>query len=219
VVPLAPIYRRHQIEFKQAPAVALFFEGDEGNPQSTVEIEWTLEAKCGQRERIAYDFVINATGPKLNFDATAGLGPGKSGPSVCTADHAEETSRVFLEMVERMRRGDKKRFLVGVGHGGCTCEGAALEYVVNLELELRAHKVRDKAEITFVTNEYELGDLGVDGVQLYTSEKVTLIAHRPVNRHRISDKRLIPASKRTSPVSWLQGGVFDPPERRVQYPE
>jgi sulfide:quinone oxidoreductase len=171
--PLAPIYKRHEIDFKQARAVALFPEGDEGTPQSTVEIEWTLDAKRGQREKIAYDFPINATGPKLNFDATTGLGPSKNSLSVCTADHAEETSRVFLEMVERMKRGQKKRFLVGVGHGGCTCEGAALEYVVNLEFELRAHKVRDKAEITFVTNEYEFGDLGIDGVHIRRGGYVT----------------------------------------------
>ena len=49
---------------------------------------------------------------------------------------------------------------MGVGHGSCTCDGAAFEYVVNLEFELRAHKVRGKAEIIFVTNEYELGDFG-----------------------------------------------------------
>ncbi len=173
MVPLAPIYKRHEIEFKQARAVALFPEGDETNPRPTVEIEWTLDAKRGQREKIAYDFLINATGPKLNFDATTGLGPGKNSLSVCTADHAEETSRVFLEMVERMKHGEKKRFLVGVGHGGCTCEGAALEYVVNLEFELRAHKVRDRAEITFVTNEYELGDLGIDGVHIRRGGYVT----------------------------------------------
>ena len=171
--PLAPIYRRHEIEFKQARAVALFPEGDEADPQPSVEIEWTLEGKRGQREKIAYDFLINATGPKLNFDATSGLGPGKNSLSVCTADHAEETSRVFLEMVERMKRGEKKRFVVGVGHGGCTCEGAAFEYVVNLEFELRAHKVRDKAEIIFITNEYELGDFGIDGVHIRRGGYVT----------------------------------------------
>jgi len=60
-----------------------------------------------------------------------------------------------------MRHGERQRFLVGTGHGGCTCEGAAFEYVVNLEFELRARGVRDKADIVFLTNEYELGDLGL----------------------------------------------------------
>ena len=32
-----------------------------------------------------------------------------------------------------MRRGQRQRFMVGVGHGTCTCEGAAFEYLVNLE--------------------------------------------------------------------------------------
>ena len=173
LVPLAPIYRRHEIEFKQARAVALFPEGDEENPRAFVEIEWTLEGRQGQRDKIPYDFLINATGPKLNFEATSGLGPGKNSLSVCTASHAEETSRVFLETVERMKRGEKKRFVVGVGHGSCTCEGAAFEYAVNLEFELRAHNVRDKAEVVFVTNEYELGDFGIDGVHIRRGGYVT----------------------------------------------
>jgi len=173
VFPLAPIYKKSGIDFKQARAVALHPEGTESNSQPAVEIEWTLEGKAGQREFIPYDFLINATGPKLNFDATSGLGPGKNSLSVCTASHAEETAKVFLEKVERMKRGEKQRFAVGVGHGGATCEGAAFEYVVNLEFELRAHKVRDKADIVFVTNEYELGDFGVNGIQLRQGGYVT----------------------------------------------
>lgn len=170
-IPLAPIYERHGIEFKQARAIALFPEGDEGNPQPTVEIESTRNGR--QREKIGYDFLINATGPKLNFEATPGLGPGRNSLSVCTADHAEETSLAFSGMIERMKRGEKQRFLIGVGHGGCTCEGAAFEYVVNLEFELREHGVRDKADIVFVTNEYELGDFGVDGVYFRRGGYVT----------------------------------------------
>ena len=55
----------------------------------------------------------------------------------------------------RMRPGERQRFIVGVGHGTCTCEGAAFEYIVNLEFELRAREVRDKADIVWITNEYE----------------------------------------------------------------
>ena len=60
-----------------------------------------------------------------------------------------------------------------MGHGSCTCEGAAFEYFVNLEFELRRHKVRDKAEIIFVTNEYELGDFGVDGMHFRRGGYIT----------------------------------------------
>lgn len=166
LVPLAPIYERHNVVFKQARAVSLHPEGSATSPSPYVEIEWTLPARAGEREQVRYDFLLNSTGPKLNFDATPGLGPGKNSLSVCTADHAVETAAVLAEKIERMRRGERQRFLVGVGHGSCTCEGAAFEYAVNLEFELRAKGVRDKADILFVTNEYELGDFGVDGLQL-----------------------------------------------------
>jgi sulfide:quinone oxidoreductase len=171
--PLAPVYRRHGIDFKQARAVAIFPEGSETDARPTVEIEWTANGKTGDHEHVPYDFLINATGPKLNFAATEGLGPGRHSLSVCTADHAEETSRAFHELVERMKRGERRRFLIGTGHGSCTCEGAAFEYVVNLEFELRHRGVRDKADIVFLTNEYELGDLGIDGVHIRRGGYVT----------------------------------------------
>lgn len=189
VFPLAPVYRKTGITFHQAKAVALYPEGSSPEGKPEVEIEWTLEGKEGQRERIPYDYLVNATGPKLNFGATEGLGPGKHSLSVCTADHAAQTSRVFLEEVDRMRKGERRRFLIGMGHGGCTCEGAAFEYVVNLEFELRAWGVRDKADITFLTNEYEVGDFGVDGLFIEQGGFVTpskifaesLFAERGIN--------------------------------------
>ncbi len=173
VFPLAPVYRNHGIEFKQARALALYPEGTDTNASPAVEIEWTLDGKAGERERVNYDFLINATGPRLNFGATDGLGPGKHSLSVCTADHAQETAGVFLKQIERMKRGERKRFIVGTGHGTCTCEGAAFEYAVNLEFELRAHGVRDRAEVIYLSNEYELGDFGMDGLRIKRSGYVT----------------------------------------------
>jgi sulfide:quinone oxidoreductase len=171
--PLMPVYGKHGIEFKQARALAIYPEGSEGNPSPFVEIEWTLEGKAGERERVNYDFLINATGPKLNFAATEGLGPAGHSYSVCTAEHAQKTGDTFLQQIEEMKRGERKRFVVGMGHGTCTCEGAAFEYVVNLEFELRARGVRDKAEIVFLTNEYELGDFGMDGLYIKHAGYVT----------------------------------------------
>jgi len=93
--------------------------------------------------------------------------------SVCLPDHAAQAAAALDEEVERMRRGERRRFLVGVGHGTCTCEGAAFEYIVNLEFELRNRGVRDRAEITWITNEYELGDFGMGGMHLKRGGYVT----------------------------------------------
>lgn len=173
VFPLAPVYRRAGIVFHQAKAVALYPDGAAGLAKPHVEIEYTGEGKAGEREKISYDFLLNATGPKLNFEATPGLGPERNSLSVCTAGHAEQASTAFLERVERMKRGERQRFVVGTGHGTCTCEGAAFEYVVNLEFELRARGVRDKAEVIYLTNEYELGDFGMDGMHIRSGGYIT----------------------------------------------
>ncbi len=163
VFPLAPVYERHGIEFIQAAAREIHPEGDRDRQDPFV----VAEAHDGSRRRVPYDYLLNATGPRLRFDKTEGLGPdGGHSLSVCTADHAAHTSERFDEEVERMRGGEQRRFLVGVGHGTCTCQGAAFEYIVNLEFELRARKVRDRAEITWITNEYELGDFGMGGMHL-----------------------------------------------------
>jgi len=123
---------------------------------------------------VPYDFLVNATGPALRFDKTEGLGPdGGHSASVCLPQHAAAAAAALDEEVERMRKGERRRFLVGVGHGTCTCEGAAFEYVVNLEFELRDRGVRDKAQITWITNEYELGDFGMGGMHLKRAGYVT----------------------------------------------
>jgi len=172
--PLAPIYERAGITFKQARAVELHPEGSADNPAPYVVIESTAPGHAGTREELRYDFLINATGPKLNFGATPGLGPdGGHSLSVCTDGHAAETSRHLDEAVERMRRGERQRFVIGTGHGGCTCQGAAFEYIVNLEFTLRARKVRDRAEVVWLSNEYELGDFGMGGVHIKRGGYVT----------------------------------------------
>lgn len=171
--PLAPVYERHGIEFKQARAVEIRPEGRESNPSPLVVVESTRSGHEGEREDLRYDFLINATGPKLNFGATPGLGPEGHSLSVCTETHAHDTAQQLDELVARMQAGERKRFLVGTGHGACTCEGAAFEYIVNLEFELRARGVRDRAEIWWLSNEYELGDFGMGGLHLEQGGYVT----------------------------------------------
>jgi sulfide:quinone oxidoreductase len=51
-----------------------------------------------------------------------------------------------------------------MGHGACTCEGAAFEYVFNVDHTLREAGVRDRARLVYLSNEHELGDFGVGGM-------------------------------------------------------
>jgi sulfide:quinone oxidoreductase len=171
--PLAPIYARNGITFHQAKATVLHPQGQGEDPGPFIEAESTLPGQEGAALRIPYDYLINATGPKLAFEATPGLGPNGHTLSVCTAPHAKAAALALDESVERMRRGERQRFLVGTGHGGCTCQGAAFEYLVNLEFELRARGVRDLAEITYLSNEYQLGDFGMGSIHIRRGGYVT----------------------------------------------
>ncbi|NNN08165.1 MAG: NAD(P)/FAD-dependent oxidoreductase [Acidimicrobiaceae bacterium] len=161
---LAPIYRRKGIEFHQALATELHPHGSPEESKPYVSVRYTDPDRQGQEACLTYDYLINATGPKLNFAATPGLGPDGNSLSVCTAAHATETSQRFLDLIAKMKAGQRQRLVVGLGHGTCTCEGAAFEYCFNVEHELRLAGVRDMAEVTYLTNEHELGDFGVGGM-------------------------------------------------------
>jgi sulfide:quinone oxidoreductase len=171
--PLAPVYAKKGIDFRQAKAVALHPEGDGDQTRGSVDVVYTLATRDGEREQVEYDYLINATGPKLNFAATPGLGPDGHTLSVCTAEHAELTADAFAEVIRKLERGERQTLVIGVGHGTCTCEGAAFEYTFNVEHELRMRGLRERAEIIYLTNEYELGDFGVGGMSFKQNGFVT----------------------------------------------
>jgi len=171
VFPLAPVYEKAGIDYRQALAVSIHPEGKEGSDKPFVTIKYTGQGKEGQTEEIEYDYLINATGPKLNFDATPGLGDGKGGlgpytVSVCTADHAVHANSELQKIFEKAEKGEKQKILVGTGHGGCTCQGAAFEYIFNIEFEATQRGIRDNLDIKWISNESFLGDFGIGGLHM-----------------------------------------------------
>ncbi len=164
VFPLEPVYRKKGITFRQAKALDIRPEGDGDGDRGAVDIEYTGQGKAGQSERVRYDYLINATGPQLKFGMTPGLGPDGHSVSVCTADHATEAAARLQAVIATLRGGIPQTLVVGMGHGTCTCEGAAFEYVFNVDHQLREAGVRDRARLVYLTNEAALGDFGVDGM-------------------------------------------------------
>ncbi len=160
---LEKVYNRWGIIFKQAKVTAIYPEGDADSAKGFIEVSYTAPEKSGQIEKVDYDFLVNATGPKLNFEATEGLGPGKNTVSVCSYDHAAHAWEELQKNIELMKQGKKQRFLIGTGHPGATCQGAAFEYALNIAFELKQQKLSHLAEITWISNEYEVGDFGMGG--------------------------------------------------------
>ena len=170
---LAPVYKKLGIGYIQAKATALFPEGDDQHSGPFIAIEHTSKDKAGFQEKIEYDYLVNATGPKLNFGATEGLGPEGHSESVCTYLHAGHAWENLQLSLDRMAKGEKQRFLIGTGHPTATCQGAAFEYALNVAFEINKRKLNDKAEITWITNEYEVGDFGMGGAFIHKGGYVT----------------------------------------------
>jgi len=167
IFPLEPLYKRKGIQFIQGLAFAINPEGGEGHSRPFVTYRSTRPGSDGEEVQIEYDFLMNCTGPKLNFAATPGLGPDAGYThSVCSAPHAVEAAKQIADAITRLKAGENLRFVVGTGHGTCTCEGAAFEYTFNLDYVLREAGVRDRAEIVYFSNESALGDFGIGGLTL-----------------------------------------------------
>ncbi|MBT3321520.1 MAG: FAD-dependent oxidoreductase [Anaerolineae bacterium] len=164
---LGPVYKRKNVYFIHGKATKVY--PDEG--QQFVEVE----KANGDSTRVEYDYLLVATGPKLAFDATPGLGPDQGGNtySICSLPHVTETRDKYLDYVERMKKGEKVKMVIGTGHGTSTCQGAAFEFITNVHKDLIKKGVRDKAELLWLSNETALGDFGVRGVLAKYKGKLT----------------------------------------------
>ena len=172
---LDKIYKKWEIDYKQAKAISINPEGNKTTDKPFVTIEYVVGDKQGTKENIDYDFLVNATGPKLNFAATEGLGPQGEGHtvSVCSYDHAAHAWEELKKSISKMEKGEKQTFLIGTGHAMATCQGAAFEYALNIAFEIRKRKLEHLADIIWITNEYELGDFGMGGAFIKRGGYVT----------------------------------------------
>ncbi len=161
---LAPVYKKLNIRFVHGSAT-------EVHPDEQFVVAQKAENE-GQ-VKLDYDYLIIATGPKLNFEGTENLGPHHGYTySVCTLEHAIQTRDKYLELIERMKNGEKLKLVIGTGHPGATCQGAGFEFLVNVHKDLVKKGLRDKAELVWFSNEPQLGDFGVKGIQIRKKGKL-----------------------------------------------
>lgn len=170
---LKPVYDRWGVKFIRAKAMNFYPEGNSTSEKPFVQVEYVAGENIGSVENVEYDFLVNATGPKLNFEATEGLMQDGNSVSVCSYTHAEEAYVKLKEAIVKMENGEKQRLLIGTGHGAATCQGAAFEYILNVEHEINKRGLRDLAEITWISNEFELGDFGMGGAFIKRGGYVT----------------------------------------------
>ncbi len=172
--PLAPVYKRKNIDFHQAKAVSIHPEGSAESDQGFVTVSYTDPVRQGEETTIAYDYLVNATGPKLKFEATEGLSPEEGNcNSVCTYQHAEHTWKNLQAVFDKMKAGEEQTIVIGTGHSMATCQGAAFEYILNIAYEVRKRGLEDYANLIWLTNEYEVGDFGMGGAYVKRNGYIT----------------------------------------------
>ena len=116
-----------------------------------------LELADGQR--LAYDYLVITTGPKLSFDEVPGAGPVQGHTqSICTIDHAEKAWADYQTFLQ-----DPGPAIIGA-MPGASCFGPAYEFAFIFNKDLQRRKLRHKVPLTFVTSEPYIGHMGLGGV-------------------------------------------------------
>lgn len=108
---------------------------------------------------VHYDYLVIATGVKMEFDFLPGLHPEEGMiENIVIPGYSEHAYEGFKKLV-----ADPGPVVVGATQGA-SCMGAAYEYLFNMEKELRKAGVRKKVPLTWITPEPYLGHFGIDGM-------------------------------------------------------
>lgn len=142
--PIAPHLQKKNIDFVAQRVQRIDAEGN------------AVELQDGSR--LAYDYLVITTGPKLAFDEVPGAGPEGHTSSICTVDHAEQTWAQYQEFLK-----EPGPVVIGA-MAGASCFGPAYEFSFIVNRDLRRRKLRNKVPMTFVTSEPYIGHMGLGGV-------------------------------------------------------
>jgi len=137
-----PIYEEHHIQFIE---------------RSVTGFDLEKRLVLTDADSLGYDYLIIATGPKVDFDSVPGLGPHKNSWSICNLDHAEETRKAWERFLD-----DPGPIVVGATQGAA-CFGAAYEFILNIRYQLKKHDLLERAPLSFVTSEPFLAHFGIGG--------------------------------------------------------
>ncbi len=104
----------------------------------------------------AYDELVIATGPKVNFDIAPGVR--EHACYIGTPVGAMKTR----EKLEAFKKNPGPIVIGATQNAGCM--GAAYEFLFNIEKWLREQNIREKVDLYWVTPEDYLGHFGIDGM-------------------------------------------------------
>ncbi len=142
--PVSPVLKKRGIEFIHDKAIKVIAD------KNIVATEKTGE--------ISYDYLVVSTGVDLQFDTIPGFNKDYT-ECIVTPKQALKSYTAFKKLLD-----NPGPVVVGATQGA-SCMGAAYEYLFNMEKQLRKHKIKEKAPMTWITPEPELGHFGIGGIK------------------------------------------------------
>jgi sulfide:quinone oxidoreductase len=134
-------YDKHGIRFIEDEAIGFL------PPENTV-----ITRSCGH---ISYDYLIIATGPKVDYDYIPGLR--EHSCSIVGLGPAEKTRAKWNSFLQ-----NPGPIIIGSAQGAA-CFGAAYEFLFNVRYQLSRHHLSDKSPLTYITAEPFLAHFGING--------------------------------------------------------
>ena len=136
--PLAKVYRQKDRVCAGSRQSRSTRRATDDDPHPAVDVVHTSARREGpENERLRYDHLINATGPKPELPGHARDRADGNSPSQCARRATPPGLRRRCSRRSRGALRPAQTLVMGMGHGTCTCEGAAFEYAFNFDHELR----------------------------------------------------------------------------------
>jgi sulfide:quinone oxidoreductase len=140
--PVRPVFEKFGIDFRKETVTGLELEKN------------TVVTDQGE---LSYDYLVLATGPKLNYAAVKGLGPDAHTQSIFSPDAAEQAAVAWKKFLE-----NPGPVVIGAVQGA-SCFGAAYEFLFNFAHQLKQHSLHEKVKLTYLTAEPFLAHFGIGG--------------------------------------------------------
>lgn len=140
-VPKREVLEKRGIQFVKAEALSV-------DPETKI-----IQTSKGD---FTYDHLVIATGPKVKYDVAPGIA--EHAHYIGTPDGAMKTRHALEEFKKK-----PGPIVIGATQGA-GCMGAAYEFLFNIEKWLREEKIRDRADLYWITPEPFLGHFGIDGM-------------------------------------------------------
>lgn len=182
---LEPVLRRKGIQFLN---------------ESLLEVKMEQNQVRTTTRVLDYDYLVLATGPALDFEAVAGIGPhGGYTQSVCSLGHSLKAKDAFEKFLQ-----NPGPIVIGAAQGA-SCFGAGYEFLLNIDSHLRKIGLRKKVPLVWITSEPYVGHFGLGGVgdsrklveQTFNVREITSYANHAIanvteNRVTLDDGTEIP---------------------------